>query len=192
MLYLGLDTQYDLQHHTILFADDYRKNMEGISDTKTISEDMSIYIQNLIVSDKTLAREGKSTLYILAPVPNNFSGIDWPNMQKYYRDLVIKTVQSRLQLTNLEQHIEEEMVYSPKDWEQKMNVYQGATFNLGHQLSQMMTLRPHNHFPPYENCWLIGGGTHPGSGLPIILESARISANLILQCRLFCFPDVIR
>lgn len=181
MLYLGLDKQYDLNHHTILFAEDYKKNMEEISDTKLLSEDMSIYVQNAVVSDKTLAPEGKSTLYVLAPVPNNFSDIDWPEVQDEYRALLIKTLEERLGLENLEAHIEEELVYSPLDWEQKMNVYQGATFNMGHQLNQMMNFRPHNKLTPYENCWLVGGGTHPGSGLPIILESARISANMILK-----------
>ena len=181
MLYLGIDTQYDLNHHTILFAEDYRKNMEEISDTKVISTDMSIYVQNPVVTDPTLAPEGKSTLYVLAPVPNNFSEIEWDAIQDEYRELLLTTLEKRLGLTNLRDHIEEEMVFSPLDWERQMNVYRGATFNLGHQLSQMMTFRPHNHFSPYENCWLVGGGTHPGSGLPIIIESARISANLILE-----------
>lgn len=181
MLYLGIDTQYDLQHHTILFAEDYRKNMEEISGTKVISKDMSIYVQNPVVTDDTLAPAGKSTLYVLAPVPNNFSEIEWNEVKQQYRDLLIATLEERLGLTDLASHIEEELIYSPIDWEEKMNVYKGATFNLGHQLNQMMTFRPHNHFAPYENCWLVGGGTHPGSGLPIIIESARITANLMLE-----------
>lgn len=61
-----------------------------------------------------------------------------------------------------------------------MNVYKGATFNLGHQLTQMLAFRPRNKFEELEHCWLVGGGTHPGSGLPIIIESARITANGIL------------
>ncbi len=181
MLYLGVDRTYDLQHHTILFADDYEKNMREISDTKVVSKDMSIYIQNPVVSDDTLAPEGKSTLYVLAPVPNNTSGIEWEAMKGQYRDLLLETLEKRLGLEDLSKHIEEELIFSPIDWEEKINVYEGATFNLGHQLSQMMTFRPNNQFTPYENCWLVGGGTHPGSGLPIILESARISANLLLE-----------
>jgi phytoene desaturase len=45
----------------------------------------------------------------------------------------------------------------------------------------MALWRPRNQFEELGNCYLVGGGTHPGSGLPTILESARISANLI--CR---------
>jgi len=67
---------------------------------------------------------------------------------------------------------------TPKDWE-AFGVYEGATFNLGHNLSQMMYFRPHNQFEELDHVWLVGGGTHPGSGLPTIFESARITTNLL-------------
>lgn len=70
---------------------------------------------------------------------------------------------------------------TPFGWESDYSVYRGATFNLGHQLSQMMVFRPHNKFEELDKCWLVGGGTHPGSSLPTILESARITANGILK-----------
>jgi len=60
-----------------------------------------------------------------------------------------------------------------------MNVQFGATFNLAHSLNQMLYLRPRNKFEELDNCYLVGGGTHPGSGLPTIYESGRIAANLI-------------
>ena len=50
---------------------------------------------------------------------------------------------------------------------------------LAHTLDQMLYLRPRNAFEELANCYLVGGGTHPGSGLPTIYESGRISANLI-------------
>jgi phytoene desaturase len=181
MIYLGVNKQYDLPHHTILFADDYKKNVEEITKTLTLSEDPSIYIQNAGVTDSTLAPEGKSTLYILAPVPNNFSGIEWETHEKEFRDLVLKTVKEKTGLLDLEEHIEVEKIISPKQWEEDSYVYKGATFNLGHQLSQMMVLRPHNRFEELDHCWLVGGGTHPGSGLPTILESARITAKAMFE-----------
>ena len=76
---------------------------------------------------------------------------------------------------------EVEKMLTPFGWESDYSVYRGATFNLGHQLSQMMVFRPHNKFEELDKCWLVGGGTHPGSGLPTILESARITANGILK-----------
>ncbi|WP_191556221.1 phytoene desaturase family protein [Metabacillus idriensis] len=181
MIYLGLDKKYDLPHHSIIFSEDYKNNVEEITKTLKLSGDPSIYIQNASVTDDTLAPEGKSALYILAPVPNNFSGIDWEKYQDSFRDLVFKTIEKKTQFKNLRAHIETEKIITPKNWEQDILVYKGATFNLGHQLTQMMVLRPHNKFEELNHCWLVGGGTHPGSGLPTILESARITTNALMK-----------
>ncbi len=181
MLYLGVNKTFDLPHHTIWFAEDYRQNVEDITNAKILSDDPSIYIQNAVVTDPTVAPQGKSTLYILAPVPNNFSNIEWEKCEKDYRDMLIGMLEQKLGVDNLAQYIEEEKMISPRGWEEEMDVYKGATFNLGHQLTQMLTFRPHNKFEELDHCWLVGGGTHPGSGLPIILESARITANGILR-----------
>ncbi|MBD8014695.1 phytoene desaturase family protein [Microbacterium sp. APC 3898] len=181
MLYLGLDKKYDLSHHTIVFSKDYKKNVEEMTKTQILSADPSIYVQNASVTDPTLAPEGKSALYILAPVPNNFSDIGWENEQHAFRELVLDIIEEKTEFKNLRDHIEVEKMLTPMGWQEDYSVYQGATFNLGHQLSQMMVFRPHNKFEELKNCWLVGGGTHPGSGLPTILESARITANGILE-----------
>lgn len=179
MIYLGLDKLYNLPHHTILFAKDYKKNVEEITKTFTMSDDISIYIQNAGVTDSTLAPEGKSALYILAPVPSNLSGLDWQEKKEAFRELILNTIEERTEFKDLKNHIETEKIISPLEWEKDILVYKGATFNLGHQLTQMMVLRPHNQFDELDHAWLVGGGTHPGSGLPTILESARITADAI-------------
>ena len=69
---------------------------------------------------------------------------------------------------------------TPADWDTKYEIHQGATFNLAHSLDQMLHLRPHNRFEDVDGVYLVGGGTHPGSGLPVIFESARISTRLLL------------
>lgn len=181
MLYLGLDKKYDLPHHSIVFAKDYKTNVEEITHSRKLSVDPSIYIQNASVTDPTLAPEGMSALYILAPVPNNDSKIGWQEEQQAFRDLVLRTIEEKSEFKDLAKHIVVEKIITPMQWEQDLAVYKGATFNLGHQLSQMMVFRPHNKFEELDHCWLVGGGTHPGSGLPTILESARIVANGILD-----------
>ena len=84
-------------------------------------------------------------------------------------------------MEGLKDHIEVEKVITPQDWESSYNVFFGATFNLAHNLTQLLYFRPRNKFEELEHCYLVGGGTHPGSGLPTIYESARISSNLL--CR---------
>lgn len=181
MMYLGVDTVYDIPHHNIVFAKDYKTNVEEIFNTLKLSRDNSFYVQNASVTDPTLAPEGKSALYILTPVPNNRSGIDWEAEKDRFRDQILDQVIARTELKDLREHIEVQKIITPQNWEKEYNVYQGATFNIGHELLQMMYFRPRNRFEEFSNCYLAGGGTHPGSGLPTIYESARISANLLCK-----------
>jgi phytoene desaturase len=138
-------------------------------------------VQNASVTDPSLAPPGHSTIYILVPVPNNRSGIDWEREKTRYRDLAIQIAEERGGFTDLRRHIVEERIISPRQFEQDVNVYRGAVFNLAHSFDQMLLFRPHNAFEELDRCFLVGGGTHPGSGLPTIYESGRISAGLILQ-----------
>ena len=179
MLYLGLNKKYDIPHHNVFFANDYKKNINEIFNTKELSPDPSFYIQNASVTDETLAPFGKSTIYVLIPVANLDSDIDWDKEKNRYRNLVIKKISEKTEMSDIEDHIEVERIVTPKDWEQKIDVYKGAVFNLSHTVGQMLYLRPHNKFEELPGLFLVGGGTHPGSGLPTILESGRIVADLI-------------
>jgi phytoene desaturase len=181
MLYLGLKkTHSHLPHHTILFSNDYKKNVQEITNTMQLSADPSVYIHNASVTDATLAPDNCSALYVLAPVPNNRSGIDWQRETPAFRQLLLQQIQ-KAGFVDVEANIVEEQCLTPADWEHHMYVYDGATFSMGHRLTQMMYFRPHNRFEEVEGCWLVGGGTHPGSGLPTILESANITARGIIE-----------
>lgn len=180
MLYLGLDKVYDLPHHTIFFAGDYRKNISDIFQTKQLSDDLSFYVRNASVTDPALAPAGHSSVYVLVPVPNRTARIDWAKETAAFRDRVIAAMETRGGMKDLRQHIREEIVYTPQTW-QDMNIQFGATFNLAHSLGQMLYFRPRNKFEELDHCYLVGGGTHPGSGLPTIYESGRIAANLIAR-----------
>lgn len=180
MIYLGLDKAYpEVEHHTIVFAEDYRRCLEEITHHKITSEDLSIYVRNAAPLDPSCAPAGHSALYILAPTPNNTSGIDWESTKSAYRERILDILAARTPYKDIREHIREELIVTPADWEHKMSIFLGATFNLGHSWKQMLYFRPHNEFEMFGNTYLVGGGTHPGSGLPTIFESARISANLI-------------
>jgi phytoene desaturase len=181
MMYLGLDRTYDTEHHSIVFARDYKRNIDSITQGRPSSEDMSLYIRNSCKTDLSGAPSGHSALYVLVPVANNTSGIDWQEHKHKLREYVIRTLRERTSYGDITPHIQQELIVTPEDWERKYSVFLGATFNMAHSWNQMLYLRPHNQFEEFSNCYLVGGGTHPGSGLPTIFESARISANLICQ-----------
>ncbi len=182
MMYLGIDKIYDnVPHHNVFFASKYKQNVDDIFKNMKLSEDISFYIQNASVTDPTLAPSGKSTIYVLVPVPNNKSGIDWDKEKEAFKEKIISEIEKRTELKDIRRHIVVQKIITPADWEKQYNVYYGATFNLGHNLTQMLYFRPRNKFECIKNTWLTGGGTHPGSGLPTIYESARISSNLICK-----------
>jgi len=180
-----LDRIYDLPHHTIFFARDYRSNLEEIFRRKTLPRDPSFYVRNASVTDPTLAPAGHSAVYVLVPVPNLTADIDWARESESYQDRILDLLEQRAGMHRLRDHVREIVVFTPQTWAQ-MGIQYGATFNLSHKLSQMLFLRPHNRFEELDHCYLVGGGTHPGSGLPTIYESGRIAANLI--CRAHNVP----
>lgn len=181
MLYLGVEGRCDeLAHHNIYVTRDYRRNLDEIERQHVLSEDPSCYVQNASVSDLTLAPQDHSALYILLPVSHQHPNIDWGVERQRYRQVALRQL-AKLGLRDIEQRIRFERMITPADWENHHSVYRGATFNLSHTFSQMLHLRPQNRFDDCERFYLVGGGTHPGSGLPVIFESARISSKLLLD-----------
>lgn len=179
MLYLGLNKTIDeMPHHSIVFAHDYHKNTDEIFKSLKLSDDISFYIRNASVTDPSLAPAGKSAMYILVPVPNQKSGINWSEHKAAFREKVLNAIAERTSIGDLRPHIEVERIITPDDWASS-GVYNGATFNLAHTMDQMLYFRPRNKFEELDNLFLVGGGTHPGSGLPTIYQSGLIAAHMI-------------
>ncbi len=185
MMYLGVEGTYpELPHHSIHIASDYQKNLREIEDECVLPSDPSFYVQNPGVTDDTLAPPGHSALYVLVPVPNlQRNNQTWDEATiKRYRELTLDKL-SAIGLHDLRSRIRFEKIVTPQDWQDNYEVYRGATFNLAHGLGQMLHRRPHNRFEELKDVYLVGGGTHPGSGLPVIYESSRITCRQLLKDR---------
>ena len=180
MLYLGIEGRYDLPHHNIYIARDYERNLDEIENRHVLSRDPSFYVQNASVTDPTLAPTGMSTLYLLAPVTHQHANVDWSQEREKFRALMLRQVE-KAGFANLEPRIRFERMITPQDWDEQYEIHLGATFNLSHSLGQLLHLRPRNRFEDIAGVYLVGGGTHPGSGLPVIFESARISSRLLCE-----------
>ncbi|HAX02617.1 MAG: hypothetical protein A2Y45_01740 [Tenericutes bacterium GWC2_34_14] len=177
MMYLGINRKLDLPHHEIIFSDDYNQYLKDLMNGK-LTKDLSIYVHNPSVIDETLAPQGKSSIYILLPVPNLKHGYDWDEESPNLKEFVYNRIKEKHGF-DIKSMIEVEKIYTPSDWMKNEHVYQGAVFNLSHGLDQMLFLRPHNQFEDVKGIYLVGGGTHPGSGLPTIYQSALIADDLI-------------
>lgn len=178
MLYLGIDGTHDLPHHNIYISRDYERNLREIERDHVLSDDPSVYVQNASVTDSTLAPEGRSTLYVLVPVTHQHANVDWSKERERFRALALRQI-AHLGFRDLDRRIRFERVVTPADWDKSAQIHLGATFNLAHSFSQMLHLRPRNRFEDVDGVYLVGGGTHPGSGLPVIFESARITSRLL-------------
>jgi phytoene desaturase len=180
MMYLGVRKTFDLPHHTIRIAEDYERNLDEIENRHVLSEDPSFYVQNASVTDSSLAPSGSSTLYVLAPVTHQHPNVDWSRERGRFRNLMMQQIRKAGFEVNPNDIVYERII-TPDDWEKRYEIYRGATFNLAHSLDQMLHLRPGNRFEEFDRLYLAGGGTHPGSGLPVIFEGARISSKLLLE-----------
>ena len=181
MLYLGIEGRYDdVPHHTIYLSENYRENLADIEKRHVLTKDPSMYVQNACVTDPSLAPEGMSTLYLLVPVTHRHPNVDWRREAAGFRERTLDQLE-KLGLPGVRERIRYEKMVTPDDWQDDYEIYRGATFNLSHDLGQMLHRRPHNRFEDLEGCYLVGGGTHPGSGLPVIYSSAKITTQLLLD-----------
>jgi phytoene desaturase len=181
MMYLGIEGRYDdLAHHTIYLPRGYAQAIDDIENRHRLSDDPAIYVQNASVTDPSLAPPGHSTLYVLVPVTHQHANVDWSRETGPFRARVLRQL-SRIGIDGIESRIRSERIVTPADWDQRHDIHLGATFNLAHNLGQMLHRRPRNRFEDVDGVYLTGGGTHPGSGLPVIYESARITSRLLLE-----------
>lgn len=183
MMYLGLEggVPEDLHHHTIFLSRDYTQNLREIETDHVLSQNPSFYVQHAGYTDPTMAPPGTTALYVLAPVTHQHDRVTWdePTVARF-RQTVLRQM-AKLGIEDVERRIRHETVLTPRGWELDHAIYKGATFNLAHSLTQMLHLRPRNRFEGLGKTYLLGGGTHPGSGLPVIYEGARISSRLLMQ-----------
>ena len=180
LLYLGLKQRVPgLEHHNLFFSKDLRKNLKQIFGDSQVPEDPSFYIHAPTVTDPSLAPEGKEIVYILIPVMNleDFKE-DFSKHEDKLRRIVFDTVKEKIGI-DLEDLIEVEHRFYPDDFIKRYNIHNGATFGLAHTLMQTAFFRPANIDPRFKDLYYVGASTQPGGGLPPVIASSRIVADLI-------------
>lgn len=183
MFYLGIDhklDQFDL--HNIFFAEDFDGNIDDIFEGR-LPEDASMYLYCPSKLDESLAPKGQEVMYILIPIPNlTHENIEWNDETiKTYREKIFDKIETLPEMRNFRESIVYEKTYSPKDFDEKFNAYNGATFGLAPTLLQSNYFRPQNKFKEIENLYFTGSSVHPGAGVPIVLTSAKLAVENILM-----------
>ena len=179
VIYFGTDRRYDdIAHHEILMGPRYKELLRDVFDAKTLSKDFSLYLHRPTATDPSLAPPGCDSWYVLSPVPHLGGSTDWAKAAQPYRDAIIAYLEERY-MPGLSQHIVSEMRIDPVHFRDTLSSHLGSAFSVQPTLTQSAWFRPHNQSEDVPNLFFAGAGTHPGAGLPGVLSSGKIVAELI-------------
>jgi phytoene desaturase len=184
MFYWGVDREYSqIAHHNVFLGGDYKASFDQIFEDHTLPDVPSFYVHAPARTDKAAAPDGQDTLYVLMPVGHldARSEQDWDALVDRARETVFKRLATEMGVHDLKEHIKFEIVYQPKTWKDRFNLVNGSAFGLSHNFWQVGYLRPQNRHKTYRNLYFAGASTHPGTGLPIVLLSARLTTERILK-----------
>lgn len=179
VIYFGTKKKYDhIAHHEIIMGKRYKGLINDIFTNKTLSDDFSLYLHRPTATDPSLAPEGCDSWYVLSPVPHLGGNTDWKVTAKKYRDSIMNYLEERY-LPDLQKNIVTELYIDPLHFRDTLNSYLGSAFSVEPILTQSAWWRPHNRSEDIPNLYFTGAGTHPGAGLPGVISSAKIVADLI-------------
>jgi phytoene desaturase len=184
MFYWGVDRVYpQLELHNLFVADDYRASFDRVFKDYSLPDEPNFYVHAPARTDPSAAPSGQDTLMILVPVSrlDDAAEQDWKALQSCARSAVLRRL-ADMGVTDLEEHLKFEVSYTPRTWLSMYNLAKGAAFgSINHNFLQLGYLRPKNRHGRYRNLYFAGGSTHPGNGLPLVLLSARLTAERILK-----------
>ena len=177
--YFGTKKTYDdIEHHTIKFGNKYKEHLEDIFNNKKLNNDISYYLHRPTATDKSMAPTGHDCFYVLVPVPNNQSNIDWEIEGEKMKNMVIDKMENDL-MPELRENIVEDFYLTPDYFEKDLNTKYGSGFSIQPKFSQSAYFRFHNKSEIYDGLYFVGAGTHPGAGVPGVLSSAKVLDKII-------------
>lgn len=177
--YFGTKKTYpDLAHHSILLGPRYRELLTDIFDRKQLADDFSLYLHAPTRTDASLAPAGNESFYVLSPVPNQKSGIDWEVEGPRYMDKILDALDAE-HLPGLRDNLVTQFHVDPRYFEGELRSYRGAAFGLEPTLRQSAYFRFHNESEDVGGLYFVGAGVHPGAGLPGVLSSAKVLERVV-------------
>ena len=177
--YFGTKKIYEnVEHHTIKFGKEYKEHLDDIFNKKKLNSDISYYLHRPTATDKSMAPKGHDCFYVLVPVPNNQSKIDWSVEGENIKNLVINKMEQSI-LPNLRENIVEDFYLTPNYFEKELNTKHGSGFSIQPKFSQSAYFRFHNKSEICKGLYFVGAGTHPGAGVPGVLSSAKVLDKIL-------------
>jgi phytoene desaturase len=182
VVYFGVKRRHtQIAHHDILFGPRYKSHLHDIFNGTTLADDFSLYLHAPTLTDPSVAPEGCEAFYVLSPVPHlGNAPIDWSEEGPRYRDRILEYLEQR-HLPNLQADIETVRFIDPDHFKSVLNAHHGSAFSLEPILTQSAWFRVHNRDPKIGGLYFVGAGTHPGAGVPGVVNSAKATAGLMID-----------
>ena len=176
--YFGSKKKYNnVAHHTIYFGKSYEKHLDKIFEKKILSEDISYYLHRPSATDPSMAPSDQDAFYVLVPVPNNLSKINWIDEGDKFKDLVLDKMDKTI-LPGIKENVVSDFYLTPDYFEIDLATLHGSGFSIQPKFSQSAYFRFHNQSEVFNNLYFVGAGTHPGAGMPGVLSSAKVLDKL--------------
>jgi phytoene desaturase len=182
VLYFGTNRRYDehVAHHTILFGPRYKGLLDDIFYGDKLPDDFSLYLHAPTVTDPSLGPPGCETFYVLSPVPHlGNAPLDWDAIGEGYADRILEYLER--DLPDLRKHVVTKMWFTPQNFKEVYNTYMGSAFSCAPKLTQSAWFRPHNRDDRIPGLYIVGAGTHPGAGVPGVMNSAKATVKLVVE-----------
>ena len=182
LLYLGVRKKYpQLKHHTLILSERYKGLVTDIFDNKVLPDDFSMYLHVPSQTDPSMAPPGCESMYVLIPVPNLESGVNWEKTEAAYTDRVLTFLEEDFGLTDLKRSIEVLETFTPSDFKHQRNNHLGSAWGVEPKLTQTAYFRPHNRSEDIQKLYFVGASTHPGAGVPGVLLTAETTTKLVVK-----------
>ena len=179
VIYFGTKKKYNkIAHHTIWMGKRYEGLLKDIFNRKILADDFSLYLHRPTATDKSMAPKNCDSFYVLSPVPNLKSGIDWNVTGLNYRKKILKALEKTI-LPNLNENLTVCFHMSPEDFKKDYHSLYGSGFSISPIFRQSAWFRFHNQSESFENLYFVGAGSHPGAGVPGVISSAKVLENIL-------------
>jgi phytoene desaturase len=172
--YFGTRRTYsDIAHHTIVLGPRYKGLLDDIFRKKVLADDFSLYLHRPTATDPSLAPPGHESFYVLSPVPNDRSGLDWSQHAEAYEQKILGALEDRY-MPGLRDSLTTCFSVDPRYFAGKLRSWDGAAFGLEPLLTQSAYFRYHNRSEDVAGLYFVGASTHPGAGVPGVLNTAKV------------------
>jgi phytoene desaturase len=179
VLFFGSVKSYEnIAHHTIWMGPRYKELLKDIFDRHHLAEDFSIYLHRPTRTDSSFAPKNQDSYYALVPVPNLKGNQKWDEIKESFSKKILEELDKTI-MPGIVKNAREIFSMTPKDFKQDYRTPFGSGFSIAPILSQSAWFRTHNQDGRYKNLFYVGAGTHPGAGVPGVINSAKVVEKII-------------